>query len=148
MVSLKNPIIKFLGDIMKQIAIVQWIIKNMETIINRGIDIADIIEEPIAHPHYHSRTTYTLEYGEDDYGITGIVEDVGCSGSPSAWNHYRQVKSYFDLAESISNTMYEVEDVINDDRYEVTVNKELWNIHIDSLTTMGKKYPNKEELYL
>ena len=68
--------------------IMKWIINNMKEIVENGIVITDVIEEPMEH--YQSRTTYVLEYGEDDYGVIGIVADMGLSGSPSAWNHYRR----------------------------------------------------------
>ena len=68
--------------------IVKYLVDNIDIIITEGIMIVDIIEEPTKHPHYHSRTYKSIEYGDDDYGVKTIIYDLGLSGSPSAWNHY------------------------------------------------------------
>ena len=105
--------------------IVNWINNHMEEIINNGIVITDVIEEPMAQPHYQSRTTYVLEYGEDDYGVIGIVADMGLSGSPSAWNHYREVMTFQELAEDIFCRILEAEDAIYDKDYKVFIREDL-----------------------
>lgn len=104
--------------------IIQWISNHVEEIINNGIVITDVIEEPI-DSHYQSRTNYILEYGEDDYGVIGIVADMGLSGSPSAWNHYRQVMTFQELAEDIFCRILEAEDAIYDGNYKVFIREDL-----------------------
>lgn len=106
--------------------IVNWISNHMEEIINSGIVITDVIEEPMEH--YQSRTTYVLEYGEDDYGVIGVVADMGLSGSPSAWNHYRQVMTFQELAEDIFCRILEAEDAIYDEDYKVFIIEDLLEI--------------------
>ena len=106
--------------------IVNWISNHMEEIIENGIVITDVIEEPMAP--YHSRTTYVLEYGEDDYGVIGIVADMGLSGSPSAWNHYREVMTFQELAEDIFCRILEAEDAIYDEDYKVFIREDLLEI--------------------
>ena len=103
--------------------IMKWIINNMKEIVENGIVITDVIEEPMEH--YQSRTTYVLEYGEDDYGVIGIVADMGLSGSPSAWNHYRQVMTFQELAEDIFCRILEAEDAIYDGNYKVFIREDL-----------------------
>ena len=105
--------------------IMKWISNNIEEIINNGIIITDVIEEPMAHQNYQSRTTYVLEYGEDDYGVIGVVADMGLSGSPSAWNHYREVMSFQELAEDIFCRILEAEDAIYDEDYKVFIREDL-----------------------
>ena len=107
--------------------IIQWISNNMEEIVENGIVITDVIEEQM-ESHYQSRTTYVLEYGEDDYGVIGIVADMGLSGSPSAWNHYRQVMNFQELAEDIFCRILEAEDAIYDGNYEVFIREDLLEI--------------------
>ena len=107
--------------------IIQWISNNIEEIINNGIVITDVIEEPM-NSYYQSRTTYVLEYGEDDYGVIGIVADMGLSGSPSAWNHYREVMTFQELAEDIFCRILEAEDVIYDEDYKVFIREDLLEI--------------------
>ncbi len=107
--------------------IVNWISNNIEEIINNGIVITDVIEEPM-DSNYQSRTTYVLEYGEDDYGVIGIVADMGLSGSPSAWNHYREVMTFQELAEDIFCRILEAEDVIYDEDYKVFIREDLLEI--------------------
>ena len=104
--------------------IVNWISDNIDEIIENGIVITDVIEEPMT-PNYQSRTTYVLEYGEDDYGVIGIVADMGLSGSPSAWNHYREVMTFQELAEDIFCRILEAEDVIYDEDYKVFIREDL-----------------------
>ena len=104
--------------------IVNWISNNIEEIINNGIVITDVIEEPM-NQNYQSRTTYVLEYGEDDYGVIGIVADMGLSGSPSAWNHYREVMNFQELAEDIFCRILEAEDAIYDGNYKVFIREDL-----------------------
>ena len=104
--------------------IMKWIISNMKEIVENGIVITDVIEEPM-NQNYQSRTTYVLEYGEDDYGTTGIVADMGLSGSPSAWNHYREVMSFQELAEDIFCRILEAEDAIYDGNYKVFIREDL-----------------------
>lgn len=104
--------------------IVNWISNNIEEIINNGIVITDVIEEPM-DSHYQSRTTYVLEYGEDDYGVIGVVADMGLSGSPSAWNHYREVMTFQELAEDIFCRILEAEDAIYDEDYKVFIREDL-----------------------
>lgn len=108
--------------------IIQWISNHMEEIIENGIVITDVIEEQMAHPHYQSRTTYVLEYGKDDYGVIGIVADMGLSGSPSAWNHYREVMTFQELAEDIFCRILEAEDAIYDEDYKVFIREDLLEI--------------------
>ena len=105
--------------------IIQWISNNVEEIINNGIVITDVIEEPMDS---YSRTTYVLEYGEDDYGVIGIVADMGLSGSPSAWNHYREVMTFQELAEDIFCRILEAEDAIYDEDYKVFIREDLLEI--------------------
>ena len=107
--------------------IVNWISDNVDEIINNGIVITDVIEEP-TNQNYQSRTTYVLEYGEDDYGVIGIVADMGLSGSPSAWNHYRQVMTFQELAEDIFCRILEAEDAIYDNSYKVFIREDLLEI--------------------
>ena len=107
--------------------IVNWISNNIDEIIENGIIITDVIEEPM-DSHYQSRTTYVLEYGEDDYGVIGIVADMGLSGSPSAWNHYRQVMTFQELAEDIFCRILEAEDAIYDEDYKVFIREDLLEI--------------------
>ena len=104
--------------------IVNWISNNMKEIVENGIVITDVIEEPM-NPNYQSRTTYVLEYGKDDYGVIGIVADMGLSGSPSAWNHYRQVMTFQELAEDIFCRILEAEDAIYDNNYKVFIREDL-----------------------
>lgn len=104
--------------------IVNWISNHMEEIIENGIVITDVIEEP-RNSNYQSRTTYVLEYGKDDYGVIGIVADMGLSGSPSAWNHYRQVMTFQELAEDIFCRILEAEDAIYDGNYKVFIREDL-----------------------
>lgn len=104
--------------------IMKWISNNMEEIVENGIVITDVIEEPMAQ-YYHSRTTYVLEYGEDDYGVIGVVADMGLSGSPSAWNHYREVMTFQELAEDIFCRILEAEDVFYDEDYKVFIREDL-----------------------
>ena len=104
--------------------IIQWISNNINEIISNGIVITDVIEEPMKQ-NYQSRTTYVLEYGEDDYGVIGIVADMGLSGSPSAWNHYRQVMTFQELAEDIFCRILEAEDAIYDEDYKVFIREDL-----------------------
>ena len=106
--------------------IVNWISNNIDEIIENGIVITDVIEEPM--DSYQSRTTYVLEYGEDDYGVIGIVADMGLSGSPSAWNHYREVMTFQELAEDIFCRILEAEDVFYDEDYKVFIRKDLLEI--------------------
>ena len=108
--------------------IMKWISNNIKEIIENGIIITDVIEEPMAQPHYQSRTTYVLEYGEDDYGVIGIVADMGLSGSPSAWNHYREVMTFQELAEDIFCRILEAEDAISDEDYKVFIREDLLEI--------------------
>lgn len=108
--------------------IVNWISNNMKEIVENGIVITDVIEEPRLNPHYQSRTTYVLEYGEDDYGVIGVVADMGLSGSPSAWNHYREVMTFQELAEDIFCRILEAEDAIYDEDYKVFIRKDLLEI--------------------
>ena len=103
--------------------IMKWISNNVDEIISNGIVITDVIEEP--NQHYQSRTTYVLEYGEDDYGVIGVVADMGLSGSPSAWNHYREVMSFQELAEDIFCRILEAEDVFYDEDYKVFIREDL-----------------------
>lgn len=107
--------------------IVNWISNHMEEIVNNGIVITDVIEEPM-NQNYQSRTTYVLEYGEDDYGVIGVMADMGLSGSPSAWNHYRQVMSFQELAEDIFCRILEAEDAIYDGNYKVFIREDLLKI--------------------
>lgn len=107
--------------------IVNWISNNIEEIINNGIVITDVIEEPM-NQNYQSRTTYVLEYGKDDYGVIGIVADMGLSGSPSAWNHYREVMTFQELAEDIFCRILEAEDAIYDGNYKVFIREDLLEI--------------------
>lgn len=107
--------------------IMKWISNNMKEIINNGIVITDVIEEPI-NQNYQSRTTYVLEYGEDDYGVIGIMADMGLSGSPSAWNHYREVMTFQELAEDIFCRILEAEDAIYDGNYKVFIREDLLKI--------------------
>lgn len=104
--------------------IVNWISNHMEEIINNGIVITDVIEKPM-NSNYQSRTTYVLEYGEDDYGAIGMVADMGLSGSPSAWNHYREVMTFQELAEDIFCRILEAEDAIYDEDYKVFIREDL-----------------------
>ena len=104
--------------------IVNWISNNIEEIINNGIVITDVIEEPM-NQNYQSRTTYVLEYGKDDYGVIGVVADMGLSGSPSAWNHYREVMTFQELAEDIFCRILEAEDAIYDEDYKVFIREDL-----------------------
>ena len=106
--------------------IVNWISNNIDEIIENGIVITDVIEEPM--DSYQSRTTYVLEYGKDDYGTTGIVADMGLSGSPSAWNHYREVMTFQELAEDIFCRILEAEDAIYDEDYKVFIREDLLEI--------------------
>ena len=106
--------------------IMNWISNNMEEIVKNGIVITDVIEEPM--DSYQSRTTYVLEYGEDDYGVIGIVADMGLSGSPSAWNHYREVMTFQELAEDIFCRILEAEDAIYDEDYKVFIREDLLEI--------------------
>ena len=105
--------------------IVNWISNNIDEIISNGIVITDVIEEPMNQQNYQSRTTYVLEYGEDDYGVIGVVADMGLSGSPSAWNHYREVMTFQELAEDIFCRILEAEDAIYDGNYEVFIREDL-----------------------
>ena len=107
--------------------IVNWISNNINEIINNGIVITDVIEEP-RNSNYQSRTTYVLEYGKDDYGVIGIVADMGLSGSPSAWNHYREVMNFQELAEDIFCRILEAEDAIYDGNYKVFIREDLLEI--------------------
>lgn len=107
--------------------IVNWISNNMKEIVENGIVITDVIEEPMGS-HYQSRTTYVLEYGEDDYGVIGVVADMGLSGSPSAWNHYREVMTFQELAEDIFCRILEAEDAIYDEDYKVFIREDLLEI--------------------
>lgn len=107
--------------------IVNWISNNIEEIINNGIVITDVIEEPM-NQNYQSRTTYVLEYGKDDYGVIGILADMGLSGSPSAWNHYREVMTFQELAEDIFCRILEAEDVFYDEDYKVFIREDLLEI--------------------
>lgn len=107
--------------------IMKWISNNMKEIINNGIVITDVIEEP-RNSNYQSRTTYVLEYGKDDYGVIGIVADMGLSGSPSAWNHYREVMTFQELAEDIFCRILEAEDAIYDEDYKVFIREDLLEI--------------------
>ena len=107
--------------------IIQWISNNMEEIAENGIVITDVIEEP-RNSNYQSRTTYVLEYGKDDYGVIGIVADMGLSGSPSAWNHYREVMTFQELAEDIFCRILEAEDAIYDEDYKVFIREDLLEI--------------------
>ena len=106
--------------------IMKWISNNMKEIVENGIVITDVIEEPM--DSYQSRTTYVLEYGEDDYGVIGIVADMGLSGSPSAWNHYREVMTFQELAEDIFCRILEAEDAIYDEDYKVFIREDLLEI--------------------
>lgn len=108
--------------------IVNWISNNIDEIISNGIVITDVIEEPMNQQNYQSRTTYVLEYGEDDYGVIGVVADMGLSGSPSAWNHYREVMTFQELAEDIFCRILEAEDAIYDGNYEVFIREDLLEI--------------------
>ena len=104
--------------------IIQWISNNMKEIVENGIVITDVIEKPM-NSNYHSRTTYVLEYGKDDYGVIGVVADMGLSGSPSAWNHYREVMTFQELAEDIFCRILEAEDAIYDGNYKVFIREDL-----------------------
>ena len=104
--------------------IIQWISNNIDEIISNGIVITDVIEEPM-NQNYQSRTTYVLEYGEDDYGVIGVVADMWLSGSPSAWNHYREVMTFQELAEDIFCRILEAEDVFYDEDYKVFIREDL-----------------------
>ena len=104
--------------------IVNWISSNMKEIVENGIVITDVIEKPM-NQNYQSRTTYVLEYGEDDYGVIGVVADMGLSGSPSAWNHYREVMTFQELAEDIFCRILEAEDAIYDEDYKVFIREDL-----------------------
>ena len=106
--------------------IMKWISNNMKEIVENGIVITDVIEEPM--DSYQSRTTYVLEYGKDDYGVIGIVANMGLSGSPSAWNHYREVMTFQELAEDIFCRILEAEDAIYDEDYKVFIREDLLEI--------------------
>lgn len=105
--------------------IINWISNNLNEIVNNGIVITDVIEEPMNQQNYQSRTTYVLEYGEDDYGVIGVMADMGLSGSPSAWNHYREVMTFQELAEDIFCRILEAEDAIYDGNYKVFIREDL-----------------------
>ena len=107
--------------------IINWISNNLNEIVNNGIVITDVIEEA-RNLNYQSRTTYVLEYGKDDYGVIGIVADMGLSGSPSAWNHYREVMTFQELAEDIFCRILEAEDAIYDGNYKVFIREDLLEI--------------------
>lgn len=104
--------------------IVNWISNHIDEIISNGIVITDVIEEQM-NQNYQSRTTYVLEYGKDDYGVIGILADMGLSGSPSAWNHYREVMTFQELAEDIFCRILEAEDAIYDEDYKVFIREDL-----------------------
>jgi len=81
------------------IAILMFLMNNMEKIYEEGIIVVDIIEDIMAHPHYHSRTVFEVYYDPDEHCF---MSDLGCSGSPSAWNHYEDpIYSWIELAEQI-----------------------------------------------
>lgn len=131
--------------------IVKYLIDNVIEIVKNGILITDIVEEPMAHPHYHSRSYNTIEFDEDDCGVIGILYDGGCSGSPSAWNHYKTCYDLTSIAEWILHDILCAEEVIDDYRHQVTVNKDLWNIYISHLTWGENDEENekkREKLYM
>jgi len=104
------------------LSIVSWLCENMEEIIKNGVEIFDVIEEPMAHPHYHSREVFTIEYDKEK----GVVSDLALSGSPSAWNHYiNPVYSYIELAKEISSRIEEIENIDVDMDYKVHINESL-----------------------
>lgn len=118
--------------------IVKFLIDNVDKIVKEGIMISDITEEPMAHPHYHSRYYNTIEFDEDDYGEIGILYDTGCSGSPNAWNHYKTCYNLIAIAEWILNDILCAEEVIDDERYSVELNEDLYNIYKSNLTYLDE----------
>ena len=71
----------------QEIAVIRFIIANMEKLVRgKSIPLTDVIEDPMGHPHYQSRVITELEY---NWEKELLVHDEGRSGSPSAWNHYR-----------------------------------------------------------
>lgn len=86
----------------KEIAIIRFIIANMDKIVKEGIIITDIIEGVMNHPHYHSRVITELYY-DDEKGF--LVSKESRSGSPSCWAHYKNnyEASIFEIAKWIVN---------------------------------------------
>lgn len=130
--------------------IIKYLIDNIDVIIKKGIMVTDVTEEPMAHPHYHSRYTNEVVFEEDDYGVLGICYDSGCSGSPSAWNHYKTSHHLTAIAEWILHDILCAEEVIDDYRHTVEINKDLWNIYVSHLTWNGEEddEEKRKKLYM
>lgn len=111
--------------------IVDYLINNIAKIVKEGIMVIDIVNGVTNHPHYHSRYYNSIEFDEDDYGVTTIIYDSGCSGSPSAWNHYKCSSDLVGIASWIMSDFYyaRVEEAQEEDRI-VDFNKDLLQIYI------------------
>lgn len=109
----------------QEIAVIRFIIANMEKLVRgKSIPLTDVIEDPMGHPHYHSRVITELEY---NWEKELLVHDEGRSGSPSAWNHYRNDEDkaeyqipIFQLARWIVDDINAAKTLSEDDNCEVS----------------------------
>lgn len=96
------------------IDVIRFLSDNMDKIVKEGMTITDVIEDKMAHPHYHSRNIFSLYYDEKRKSLMSVLS---CSGSPSCWNHYEMpVISYRDLAEEIIERIEEAKEYEDDER--------------------------------
>lgn len=96
------------------IDVIRFLSNNMDEIIRNGLVISDVIEDKMAHPHYHKRDIFSLYYDEKKEELMSVLS---CSGSPSCWNHYEMpVISYRDLAEEILERIEEAKTYQDDER--------------------------------
>lgn len=83
----------------QKMAIINFIIANMDKIVKDGLLLTEVIEEPHKHPHYHSCVSTELYYDDEK---ECLIHRENRSGSPSAVNHYpSEVFSFLQLAENI-----------------------------------------------
>ena len=100
--------------IMEVTDVMKFLSENMGEIVKDGMTIVDVIEDEYAHPHYHSRSVFSLYYDEKRKELMSVLS---LSGSPSAWNHYEMpIVSYEDLASEIIERIEEAKEYQDDER--------------------------------
>lgn len=101
----------------QKMAIIKFIIANMDKIIKDGILLTEVIEEPHKHPHYHSCVSTELYYDNEK---ECLVHNEARSGSPSAVNHYpSEVFSIMRLAENIRDDINAANSILSSEEEDV-----------------------------
>lgn len=98
----------------KEIAVIRFIIANMDKIVKEGIVLTDVTEGVTNHPHYYSRVITELYYN-DEKGF--LVSEENRSGSPSCWAHYKNEyqASIFEIARYIANDIDNAKELFNEE---------------------------------